>query len=204
VTRPGYGGDVPAVFPDWSPYQDLDAAARAYLRDPEIALDALCGVLRGAPVLGFTLERFVNDVNGVWQEVVVCDGARLVLWHGEDVPPGEGPPGSMASSLRVIALSAVTEVGCRRRLTRTGSGGVRVDSIDVYLLLSSLDETGGGSDDGGATIRHDALRFGKTLDDGGSGQIARLEEFARLVASLVGHPASETAPDRRTADLPSG
>ena len=183
---------MPAVFPDWSPYMELDSAARAYLRDPEIALDALAGVMRGSQVLGFTLERFVNEVNGVWQEVVVCDGTRLVLWHGEDLPPGDGPPGSMSSSLRVVALSAVTEVGCRRRLTRTGGGQVRVDSIDVYLLLSSLDETSAGpgmtAEDGGPVIRHDALRFGKTLDDGGAGQIGRLEEFARLVSSLVGRP----------------
>ena len=190
MTRPGFNSDIPAVFPDWSPYQDLDSAARAYLRDPDVALESLAGVLRGASVLGFTLERFVNEVNGVWQEVVVCDGTRLVLWHGEDVPPGEGPPGAMTSSLRVVALSAVTEVGCRRRLSRTPSGHVRVDSIDVYLLLTSLDEAavGGGADDGTPLIRHDALRFGKTLDDGGSGQIGRLEEFARLVASLVGRP----------------
>ena len=39
-----------------------------------------------------------------------------------------------------------------------------------------------------AALRHDALRFGKTLDDGGPGQIARLEEFSRVVASLVGRP----------------
>jgi hypothetical protein len=190
VSRPSFGGDLPAVFPDWSPYQDLDSAARAYLRDPEIALDALAGVLRSSNVLGFTLERFVNEVNGVWQEVVVCDGTRLVLWHGEDVPPAEGPPGSMTSSLRVVALSAVTEVGCRRRLSRTPGGLVRVDSIDVYLLLTSLDETNvaGGDGDVGPLIRHDALRFGKTLDDGGAGQIVRLDEFARLVASLVGRP----------------
>jgi hypothetical protein len=184
---------MPAVFPDWSPYEDLDSAARAYLRDPEIALDALAGVMRGSTVLGFTLERFVNEVNGVWQEVVVCDGTRLVLWHGEDLPPGDGPPGSMSSSLRVVALSAVTEVGCRRRLTRTPGGQVRVDSVDVYLLLSSIDETmvlpgATTAEDGGPMVRHDALRFGKTLDDGGTGQIARLEEFARLVSSLVGRP----------------
>ncbi|SDY97513.1 hypothetical protein SAMN05444365_104385 [Micromonospora pattaloongensis] len=188
MSTPGFGagGEVPAVFPDWSPYQDLDSAARAYLRDPDVALEALGGVLRGAAVLGFTLERFVNEVNGVWQEVVVCDGSRLVLWHGEDVPPGDGPAGSMTSSLRVVPLSTITEVGCRRRLTRTPTGPARVDSIDVYLLLSSLDEAAQGDDTPGP--RHDALRFGKTLDDGGAGQIARLEEFARLVASMVGRP----------------
>ena len=190
MTRPSFGGEIPAVFPDWSPYQDLDSAARAYLRDPEIALEALSGVLRGASVLGFTLERFVNEVNGVWQEVVVCDGTRLILWHGEDIPPEEAPAGSMTSSLRVVSLSAVTEVGCRRRLTRTPTGHVRVDSIDVYLLLTSLDEAGAAAvaDEAPPSIRHDALRFGKTLDDGGAGQIARLEEFSRLVASLVGRP----------------
>ena len=189
MSRPPYG-ELPAVFPDWSPYPDLESAARAYLRDPDVAMEALSGVLRGSVVLGFTLERFVNEVNGVWQEVVICDGTRLILWHGEDVPPGDGPAGSMTSSLRVVPLSAITEVGCRRRLTRTSTGQARVDSIDVYLLLSSLDEGGTGTpgEDGGSLIRHDALRFGKTLDDGGSGQISRLEEFARLVASLVGRP----------------
>jgi hypothetical protein len=189
MSSPPFGGsnEMPAVFPDWSPYQDLDSAARAYLRDPEVALDALFGVLRGAEVLCFTLERFVNEVNGVWQEVVICDGSRLVLWHGEDVAPGDGPVGSMTSSLRVVPLSTVTEVGCRRRLTRTSTGQARVDSIDVYLLLSSVDEGSGGTEDH-TGLRHDALRFGKTLDDGGAGQIARLEEFSRLVASLVGRP----------------
>ncbi len=186
------GGDMPAVFPDWSPYEDLDSAARAYLRDPEVALDSLFGVLAGAAVLTFTLERFVNEVNGVWQEVVVCDGSRLLLWHGEDVAPGDGPPGAMTSSLRVVPLSTVTEVGCRRRLNRMANGMAQVDSIDVYLLLSSVDDApappGLGEDEGRSVLRHDALRFGKTLDDGGAGQIARLEDFARVVASLVGRP----------------
>ncbi|GAA1793867.1 hypothetical protein GCM10009682_14680 [Luedemannella flava] len=189
MNRPAYGNDLPAVFPDWSPYPDLDSAARAYLRDPDVALEALDGVLSGGSVLGFTLERFVNEVNGVWQEVAICDGTRLVLWHGEDMAPTDGPAGAMTSSIRVVPLSAVTEVGCRRRLLRSADGQVRVDGVDVYLLLSSLDEAGAGSgreDVGG--VRHDALRFGKTLDDGGPGQIARLEEFAQLVGSLVGRP----------------
>lgn len=183
-----YGSpELPAVFPDWSPYRDLDAACRAYLRDPDEALETLAAALGGAEVRGFTLERFVNEVNGVWQEVAVSDGERLILWHGEDVPAGEGPPGAMTSSLRVVPLSSVTEVGCRRRLVRTTTGAARVESVDVYLLLDSLDEAAmaAGADDP-PLVRHDALRFGKTLEDGGPGQIARVEEFARLVASRAG------------------
>lgn len=186
-----YTGDLPAVFPDWSPYPDLDSAARAYLRDPDLALEALDGVLAGSGVLCFTLERFVNDTNGVWQEVAACDGTRLVLWHGEDVAPGEGPPGSMTSSLRVLPLSVVTEVGVRRRLQRIPDSGVRIDAVDVYLLLSSFDDgtlPAGSADEAGPVLRQDAIRFVKTLDDGGAGQIARLEEFARTVSALVGRP----------------
>lgn len=180
----------PAVFPDWSPYPDLESAARAYLRDPEIALEALGGVLGGAQVLGFTLERFVNEHNGVWQEVVVCDGSRLLLWHGEDLSSSDAPNNSMISSLRVVPLSVVIEVGCRRRLRRSASGQSRVDSVDVYLLLNSIDEAPNGHpyEEGRPVFRQDALRFGKTLEDGGPGQIARLEEFAQLVASLAGRP----------------
>jgi len=175
------------VFPDWSPYLDLDAAARAYLRDPDEALEVLDRALKGAAVLGFTLERFVNEDNGVWQEVAVCDGTRLVLWHGEDVAPGEGPAGSMTSSVRVVPLSVVTEVGTRRRLQRRSDGTVRVDAVDVYVLLSSFDDgTSAGPDD--PPLRQDALRFVKTLEEGGNGQIARLEEFARTVAGMVGRP----------------
>ncbi len=190
MSLPGFSGDLPAVFPDWSPYPDLDSAARAYLRDPDLALEALLGVLAGAGVLCFTLERFVNEVNGVWQEVAVCDGSRLVLWHGEDVAPGEGPAGSMTSSIRVLPLSMVAEVGTRRRLQRVGDGSIRVDAVDVYVLLTSFDDgnISPAGDDRGPAIRQDALRFVKTLDDGGMGQIARLEDFARIIASLVGRP----------------
>lgn len=184
-----FSGELPAVFPDWSPYPDLESAARAYLRDPDLALEALDGVLAGSGVVSFTLARLVNETNGVWQEVAVCDGTRLILWHGEDVPPGEGPPGSMTSSLRVLPLSAVAEVGLRRRLQRGPDGGVRVDAVDVYVLLTSFDEgPPAASDETGPAMRQDALRFVKTLDDGGTGQIARLEDFARTVSALVGRP----------------
>jgi len=184
------------VFPDWSPYKDLESAARAYLRDPDLALDALGGVLAGGVddgIVAFTLERFVNEINCVWQEVAVCDGSRLVLWHGEDLAPDDGPPGSMTSSVRVVPLSSVAEVGTRRRLRRDPDGTAHVDAVDVYVLLSSLDDSGPPlnpdvPEERTALVRQDALRFVKTVGDGGAGQIARLEQFARTVSSLVGRP----------------
>jgi hypothetical protein len=186
MTR-GMGDDrLPAVFPDWSPYSDLESAARAYLRDPDLALAALDGVLPDRDVLSFTLERFVNETNGVWQEVAVCDGSRVILWHGEDVTGEDGPGGSMTSSIRVIPLSQVAEVGTRQRVTREANGEPVVDAIDVYVLLRSLDDGPRSDEPGAPPVRQDALRFVKTLEDGGPGQIARLEEFARVLSSLVG------------------
>jgi hypothetical protein len=96
--------------------------------------------------------------------------------------------GSMTSSVRVLPLSVVTEVGTRRRLQRLDAG-VRVDAVDVYVLLSSFDDgASSAAEDHSPVVRQDALRFVKTLDDGGAGQIARLEEFARIISSLVGRP----------------
>ncbi len=189
--HPGFrDGHLPAVFPDWSPYQDLESAARAYLRDPDLALDALVGVVPVGNVVSFTLERFVNEINCVWQEVAVCDGSRLVLWHGEDLAEDDGPGGSMTSSVRVIPLSQVAEVGSRQRLQRGPDGVTDVNAIDVYVLLHSLDDMAAAAEERGSgpPVRQDALRFVKTLEDGGAGQIARLEEFARTVCALIGRP----------------
>jgi hypothetical protein len=181
------------VFPDWSPYTDLEEAARAYFRDPEVALEALAGALGDETVLGFTLERMVSDDGMVWQEAAICDGTRLVLWHGEDVPDEEFPGGAMTSAIRTVPLSRVTEIGYRQLLVREEDGSQRVHGVDVYILLESLDEAGPAGRDGENTmvIRHDAIRLGKTSEGGGPGQMSRLTDFAHLVARLAGVPAGQ-------------
>ncbi len=177
------------VFPDWSPYTDLSEAARAYFRDPEVALEALAAVLGERPVLGFSLERMVSDDGLVWQEAVVCDGERIVLWHGEDVVDEQFPDGAMTSAVRTVPLGRVNEVGYRTLLVRDGDGH-RLHGVDVYILLESLDEAGPVERDGesATVIRHDAIRLGKSTEIGGPGQMSRLALFAQQVASLAGVP----------------
>ena len=112
-----------------------------------------------------------------------------MLWHGEDVAD-EGYGGqAMTSAVRTVPLSRVTEVGYRSLLVRDGAEH-RVQAVDVYVLLESVDETAPGDRDGEQTtvIRHDAIRLGKSVEGGGGGQMERLLQFARLIADLTGLP----------------
>jgi hypothetical protein len=174
------------VFPDWSPYPSLDEAARAYLRDADVALEDLTAVLGGREVVAFTLERVVMDDGRVWQEAAVCDGDRLMLWHGEDVPDSDR--GALTSAVRTIPLASISEVGCRRHVERDETGATTVTDVEVYILLRTVDEAEVvAADDTTTTMfRHDAVRFGKNVQDVGPGQLERLSAFARQLSTLVG------------------
>ena len=174
------------VFPDWSPYESLDDAARAYLRDADLALEDLAAVLDGREIVGFTLERVVMDDGRVWQEAAVCDGERLVLWHGEDVPESERA--TMTSAVRIIPFTSISEVGCRRHVERDDAGATSVTDVEVYVLLRTVDEGEVVQTDDGTTavFRHDAVRFGKNVQDVGPGQLERLSTFARQLSALLG------------------
>jgi hypothetical protein len=175
------------VFPDWSPYRSLADAAAAYLRDADLALEDLEAVLGDRQIAGFTLERVVMDDGRVWQEAAVCDGERLVLWHGEDVPDDQN--GAMTSAVRTIPLTSISEVGCRRHVERDEAGTATVTDVEVYALLRTVDEGEAmATDDGTATVyRHDAVRFGKNVQDVGPGQLERLQSFARLLSTMLGN-----------------
>ena len=94
-------------------------------------------------------------------------------------------------------MGLVWAVAVRAGRAETGEAVPRVERQHRGCLFARPDDdlddgdegVGGASrEDTGFLLRHDALRFGKTLDDGGAGQIGRLEEFSRLIASLVGRP----------------
>ncbi|MEU6081166.1 hypothetical protein [Streptomyces sp. NPDC047108] len=180
---------------DWSPYERLDDAARAYFLHADVALDAMAGVLGRHRVRGFTLERVVDlseAGTSVWQEAAVCDGRRLILWHSEELADEDAPDGTILdSSVQVLPLASIRHVGMRTLVGRDASGR-RIDrGVHVVLATGTPHEmnTVPGPDPETplptARFRPEAFRFSKSLDDGGAGQIARLIAFGRLMGRLV-------------------
>ncbi|WP_328461992.1 hypothetical protein [Streptomyces sp. NBC_00448] len=192
MTEPGVG----TAGADWSPYARLQDAAGAYFLHPDIAMDAITGVLGRRRVRGFTLERVVDLTEAgasVWQEAAVCDGRRLILWHSEELADANAPGGTVLdSSVQVLPLDAIGHVGMRTLVGRDERGR-RIDR-GVYLVLATVmpHELSAAQADpdsplpvASAKIRPESFRFSKSLDDGGPGQIARLIDFGRLLGRLV-------------------
>jgi hypothetical protein len=81
---------------DWAPYSSVDEAAKMYLRDPELALDQLRSVIDLPTIKSFIMSRGVTEEAGSaspcppggwcpqWQEVVLTDGHRLIMWRADD------------------------------------------------------------------------------------------------------------------------
>ena len=62
-------------------------AAKVYLRDPDLALDQLRSVIEPSGITSFVMSRgFTEESWGeaLWQEVLVTDGHRLIMWRADD------------------------------------------------------------------------------------------------------------------------
>jgi hypothetical protein len=184
---------IPDPSQDWAPYQRLEDGVRAYIRDHEVALDGLRGVLDLNQVQAFTLERVVSTQTwgeSLWQEVAVTDGNRLILWHGDDEADDDRPDSLMfSSSLRTIPLRAIVDQGLRTRYRVEPNGERTLHAVMLYLStqtpersmteLTEANET--------RTVQYvETYRFSKSVSDGGRGQMQRLMQFGRAISHFVG------------------
>lgn len=183
--------DQPAQ--DWAVYQGLEEGLRAYLRDAEVALDAITGVVDLAAVTAFTCERVSSNAawgESLWQEVAVTDGRRLILWHGDDEENDENPGEVMfSSSVRTVPLAAVVDQGMRTRYSYSDDGSRELNSVMLYLSTQTPERsiTELTDDAGTRTMQYvETYRFSKSVTDGGRGQMQRLTQFGRVVSRAVG------------------
>lgn len=180
---------------DWAPFENLDEAVRTYCFDPDTALVALASFISSDDVLGFTLEKVVDfDTHGtsVWQEIAVVDDRRLLLWHGEEKPDDEdGTNGGsvLESSVRVIPLGAIVDMGLRTRWGSPTTGARTPLSVSLYLATQTAQGFTSQTDSDGdvqGVLRQEIYRFSKSVEDGGPAQMARLIQFGQVVGKLLG------------------
>jgi hypothetical protein len=84
---------------DWAPYSSLEDAAKVYLRDPDLALDQLRSLVDFPAVKSFIVSRGVTSElwgDALWQEVVLTDGRRLIIWRPTT---GRPRPSTLSCSL---------------------------------------------------------------------------------------------------------
>jgi hypothetical protein len=179
---------------DWAPYLDLDQAAGAYLRDPDVALEALRSVMDPSAIRAFVMERTREEQDSaevLYQEVALTDGYTLWLWMGHDIPAEElpaedGEPGPGAglftSTLRWIPLSAIIDSSLKTSYRVADTGGRTLHSVELRLTTTQPDHTIAETTSR-TEIYGDELEFTKSVTDGGRAQMQRLAQFGRVVAA---------------------
>jgi len=175
-------------YQDWAPYSDLEEAAAAYLRDPDVAMEALRRVIDVATIKAFVMERTLEQEHSresLYQEVAVTDGRTLLLWMGNDVLAADDPdPGAplLMSTLRSIALSALTDRVLKIWYGADGTGRRSLHSVELRLITSTPDHTIAETPSRTETYC-DELRFMKSVTDGGRAQMERLAQFGRVITA---------------------
>jgi hypothetical protein len=178
---------------DWAPYSSVDESAKVYLRDPELALDQLRSVVDLPAIRSFIMSRGFSegswghtDDNSVWQEIVLTDGHRLIIWRADDETSSidERERRVLNASVRTILLSTITDHVLTTEYEAFDDGTRRLYEVRLRMYTQlvtrsrhkSLTET---------DIYCESFRYYKSVDNGGLAQMQRLLQFGRVLSRCM-------------------
>ncbi len=173
---------------DWAPYSSVNEAARVYLRDPDLALDELRSVVELAAIKSFVMSRgFTAESWGeaLWQEVLVTDGHRLIIWRADDgmsnAHDASEPHRVLKASVRAILLSSITDQILSTEYEVLGDGTRRLSEVKLrmYTQLVTRSRRKSATE---TDIYCESFRFVKSVDSGGLAQMQRLLQFGRVMS----------------------
>ncbi|MEO3760418.1 hypothetical protein ABGB19_19315 [Mycobacterium sp. B14F4] len=170
---------------DWAPYSSVDAAARVYLRDPDLALDQLRPVVDLPSIKSFIMSRLTEESWGeaLWQEVVLTDGHRLIMWRADDemATSGEREHRVLNASVRTILLSTITDHVLTAEYDVLEDNTRRLSEVRLrmytQLITRSRQKSATESD-----IYCESFRYFRSVDNGGLAQMQRLLQFGRVLS----------------------
>jgi hypothetical protein len=171
---------------DWAPYSSIDEAAKVYLRDPDLALEQLRSVVEPGAIKSFIMSRGLTEEDwgeAVWQEVVLTDGNRLIMWRADDElsTANDRDRRVLNASVRTILLSTITDHVLTTEYEVFGDETRRLFEVRLrmytQLLTRSRQKSVTETD-----IYCESFRFTKSVDNGGLAQMQRLIQFGRVLS----------------------
>lgn len=175
---------------DWAPYSNLDEAAKVYLRDPELALDQLRSVIGFPEIKSFVMSRGTSegswgdtDESPQWQEIVLTDGHRLIIWRADDETStvDERARRVLNAAVRTILLSTITDHVLTTEYEVFDDGTRRLSEVRLrmytQLITRSRQKSVTETD-----IFCESFRYYKSVDNGGLAQMQRLLQFGRVLS----------------------
>lgn len=179
-----------SVPQDWAPYSSVDEAARVYLRDPELALDQLRSLVDFAAIKSFIMSRGETEESwgeALWQEIVLTDGRRLIMWRADDElssAEGREPRRILDVSVRTILLSTITDHILTTEFDVLGDGTRRLAEVRLRMYTQLLTRTRQKSAVD-TDLFCESFRYTKTVDNGGLAQMQRLLQFGRVLSQSM-------------------
>jgi hypothetical protein len=174
---------------DWAPYSSVEEAAKVYLRDPDLALDQIRSVVDLPAIKSFIMSRGFTDESwgeALWQEVVLTDGQRLIMWRADDEmsTAGERERRVLNASMRTILLSSITDQVLTAEYERLDDGTRRLSEVRLrmytQLVTRSRQKSVTETD-----IYCESFRYYKSVDNGGLAQMQRLLQFGRVLSRCL-------------------
>lgn len=174
---------------DWAPYSSVEEAAKVYLRDPDLALDQLRSVVDLPTIKSFIMSRSCTDEScgeapeALWQEVVLTDGHRLIMWRADDEisATGDRDRRALNASVRTILLSTITDHVLTAEYEVLDDDTRRLSEVRLrmytQLITRSRQKSATESD-----IYCESFRYCKSVADGGLAQMQRLLQFGRVLS----------------------
>ena len=136
-----------------------------------------------AAIKSFIMSRGETEESwgtALWQEIVLTDGRRLIMWRADDESTSsEGyERRTLESSVRTILLSTITDHILTTQFDVLDDGTRRLSEVRLrmYTQLITRSHQKSATD---TDLFCESFRYTKTVDNGGLAQMQRLLQFGR-------------------------
>jgi hypothetical protein len=158
-----------------------------------LALDQVRSVVDLPAIKSFIMSRGLTDDawgetddKALWQEIVLTDGHRLIMWRADDETStaGDRERRILNASVRTILLSTITDHVLTTEYEVFGDNTRRLSQVRLRIYTQLITRTRQKSVTD-TDVYCESFRYQKTVDNGGLAQMQRLLQFGRVLSRCL-------------------